>query len=50
MPTTLGSLTGKVARRKLANRLVGILHVCLALSTLHDEHRAWSRPVEQLAD
>jgi transposase len=44
-----GPRTGKVARRKLANRLVGILHGCLAHRTCYDEARAWSRPIEELA-
>ena len=31
------------ALRALSNRLVGILHGCLATRTLYDEHTAWSR-------
>jgi transposase len=44
-----GPHTGKVARRKLANKLVGILHGCLAHQTRYDELLAWSRPVEEIA-
>ena len=44
-----GPHTAKVARRKLANKLVGILHGCLAHRTRYDEERAWHRPAEQLA-
>jgi hypothetical protein len=29
------------ALRRLANRLVGILHGCLKSRTLYDEHTAW---------
>jgi transposase len=36
-----GPHTGRTARRKLANRLVGILHGCLASRTRYDESRAW---------
>ncbi len=32
----------QAALRKLANRLVGILHGCLKTNTLYDEHAAWS--------
>ena len=44
-----GPHTSKVARRKLANRLVGILHGCLAHRTLYDEERAWHRAAAELA-
>ena len=44
-----GPRTGKTARRKLANKLVGILHGCLAHRTLYDEDLAWGRPVATLA-
>ena len=44
-----GPRTSKVARRKLANKLVGILHGCLAHRTAYDEDLAWSRPEERLA-
>jgi transposase len=44
-----GPHTGKVARRKLANKLVGILHGCLTHRTFYDERLAWSRPFEELA-
>ena len=44
-----GPRTGKTARRKLANKLVGILHGCLAHRTLYDEELAWHRRVEELA-
>jgi len=44
-----GPNTAKVARRKLANKLVGILHGCLARRTLYDEDLAWSAIVEELA-
>jgi transposase len=44
-----GPHTAKVARRKLANRLVGILHGCLAHQTRYDELRAWPRWVVDLA-
>ncbi len=37
-----GPRTGKTARRKLANKLVGILHGCLAHRTAYDEQLAWS--------
>lgn len=36
-----GPHTGKTARRKLANRLVGILHGCLTHRTPYDESIAW---------
>jgi hypothetical protein len=45
----LGFNTAKVARRKLANKLVGILHGCLTHQTMYDEHLAWHRPAERLA-
>jgi transposase len=44
-----GPHTAKVARRKLANRLVGILHGCLAHRTTYDEDLAWHRTEERLA-
>jgi len=44
-----GPRTAKVARRKLANKLVGILHGCLTHGTLYDEDLAWHRAAEQLA-
>ncbi|MFZ2100041.1 MAG: IS110 family transposase [Oricola sp.] len=44
-----GPNTAKTARRKVANKLVGILHGCLAHRTLYDEEIAWGRPVEELA-
>jgi len=44
-----GPHTSKVARRKLANRLVGILHGCLAHRTLYGEERAWHRAAAELA-
>jgi len=36
-----GPHTGRVALRKLANKLVGIAHGCLAHRTLYDESLAW---------
>jgi len=44
-----GPHTSKVARRKLANKLVGILHGCLAHRTAYDEDLAWHRSAQQLA-
>jgi len=44
-----GPRTAKVARRKLANKLVGILHGCLAHGTVYDESLAWHQASEQLA-
>lgn len=44
-----GPHTAKVARRKLANKLVGILHGCLTHRTLYQEDIAWGRTVEELA-
>jgi transposase len=44
-----GPRTAKVARRKLANKLVGILHGCLAHGTVYDESLAWHEASEQLA-
>ncbi len=44
-----GPRTAKVARRKLANKLVGILHGCLAHRTTYDESVAWPRLAEELA-
>jgi len=37
------------ALRALANRLVGILHGCLAHSTLYDEHTAWAHRTQLAA-
>ena len=37
------------ALRKLANRLVGILHGCLKTRTLYDESTAWSHRENKLA-
>jgi hypothetical protein len=44
-----GPHTAKTARRKLANKLVGILHGCVVSGTAYDESRAWPRALEQLA-
>ncbi len=44
-----GPHTSKVARRKLANKLVGILHGCLTHRTMYDEDLAWHRRAGQLA-
>jgi transposase len=44
-----GPNTTKIARRKLANRLVGILHGCLTHRTMYDEELAWPTMVEELA-
>ncbi|MFV2064808.1 MAG: IS110 family transposase, partial [Chloroflexota bacterium] len=44
-----GPRTAKVARRKLANKLVGILHGCLTHRTPYDESIAWPQASEQLA-
>jgi len=44
-----GPRTSKVARRKLANKLVGILHGCLAHRTVYDESIAWQRPAVEFA-
>jgi Transposase/Transposase IS116/IS110/IS902 family len=44
-----GPHTAKVARRKLANKLVGILHACLTDRTTYDELRAWHRAEARLA-
>lgn len=44
-----GPRTGKTARRKLANKLVGILHGCLTHATTYDETVAWPRHVEEVA-
>jgi transposase len=44
-----GPHTAKVARRKLANKLVGILHGCLTHRMMYDELVAWPRATEQLA-
>jgi hypothetical protein len=37
------------ALRRLANRLVGILHGCLKTRTLYDEHTAWGHRTRQAA-
>ena len=44
-----GPHTAKTARRKTANKLVGILHGCLRHRTMYDEEKAWGRAVEELA-
>jgi hypothetical protein len=44
-----GPHTAKVARRKLANKLVGNLHGCLTHRIAYDELRAWSHSVEAIA-
>jgi transposase len=44
-----GPHTAKVARRKLANKLVGILHGCLTHQTRYDEILAWPQLAEQIA-
>jgi transposase len=48
-----GPNTAKTARRKVANKLVGILHGCLVHRTLYSEGIAWGQavdgPVEGLA-
>lgn len=44
-----GPHTGRTARRKLANRLVGILHGCLASRTSYDESRAWPTELHDVA-
>lgn len=44
-----GPKTSKVARRKLANKLVGILHGCLTHRTTYDEELAWPALVQELA-
>src|SRR5207247_6369944 len=44
-----GPHTGKTARRKLANKLVGILHGCLASQTSYAESRAWPSDVQEAA-
>ena len=44
-----GPHTAKAARRKLANKLVGILHGCLVHGTFYDEDLAWHRTSERLA-
>ena len=45
----LGPRSGKTARRKLANKLVGVLHGCLTHRTSYDEALAWPRRVEEVA-
>jgi hypothetical protein len=37
------------ALRRLANRLVGILHGCLKTRTLYDEDTAWAHRQQQAA-
>jgi hypothetical protein len=44
-----GPHTAKSARRKLANKLVGILHGCLAHHARYDEPRAWPQQVDEIA-
>lgn len=44
-----GPHTARTARRKLANKLVGILHGCLAHHTPYDEDLAWGHAAERLA-
>jgi hypothetical protein len=41
-----GPRSSKAARRKLANKLVAILHGCLTHVTLHDEARAWPAAID----
>lgn len=43
-----GPRTSKTARRKLANKLVGILHGCLAHQAAYDEQLAWSHWIPQM--
>jgi transposase len=42
-----GPRTSKAARRKLANKLVGILHGCLTHRTLYGEARAWPAAIDR---
>ena len=44
-----GPHTAKIARRKLANKLVGILHACVMHRTAYDEWHAWHPLAERLA-
>jgi transposase len=44
-----GPHTSKTARRKLANKLVGVLHGCLSHQRLYDQELAWGRGVDALA-
>ncbi len=44
-----GPRTGKTARRKTANRLVSILHGCLAHHAPYDEELAWGQAVREPA-
>ena len=44
-----GPRTGKTARRKLANKLVGVLHGCLTHETPYDETLAWPGRAEAVA-
>lgn len=39
----------QAALRQLSNRLVGILHGCLARRTLYDEHTAWDHQQQSAA-
>jgi hypothetical protein len=41
--------TAKVARRKLANKLVGVLHGCLTHRELYDELQALRQHVREMA-
>ena len=41
-PSAPRGVEHNAALRKLANRLVGILHGCLKTRTLYDESTAWS--------
>jgi len=44
-----GPRSGKTARRKLANKLVGVLHGCLTHRASYEEALAWPRRVEEVA-
>lgn len=44
-----GPHTGRTARRKLANKLVGILHGCLSHRAAYEETRAWTTSLEAAA-
>jgi transposase len=44
-----GPHTAKVARRKLANKLVGVLHGCLTHRERYDELQAWGQQVREMA-
>jgi len=41
--------THRQALRQVANRLVGILHICLDRTVLYDEHAAWQHGSELAA-